>query len=481
MATDAAQDRRSTRRPPVPHPTVAERTAAGQAARAETPRSAHAAFEVGPDRADPVALLERQAESRVPELVPIRYGRMAASPFAFFRGGALIMASDLATTPTTGLRVQLCGDAHLANFGVFGTPERRLVFDINDFDETLPGPFEWDVKRLAASLEIAGRHRGFTDSERGAVVRAAVLSYRTATQAFAEQTNLAVYYASLDVDRVFAEYRATIPAKLVRRADRMIAKTRTRDSLQAFDRLAQAVDGELRIISDPPLLIPVRDLLPPDRTAEFTEWLRERIRDYRRSLETDRRRLLERYRVVDLARKVVGVGSVGTRAWIALMMGRDNHDPLFLQFKEAQPSVLEGFVGRSEYRNAGHRVVAGQRLMQATSDILLGWLRVGLPWEGAQERDFYVRQLRDWKGSIDLEAMVPKGMEILARLCGWTLARAHACSGDPVAIAAYLGRKDTFDRAIAAFAAVYADQNERDHAALVGAITGGRLTATAGI
>lgn len=476
--TDA--DRRVPKRIRVEHLTTAERAARGRAARAHVPRSTHAELAPGPRRPDPVALLESQAATRVPELVPIRYGRMLVSPFTFYRGAALVMAADLASAPDSDLRVQLCGDAHLSNFGVFGSPERQLMFDINDFDETLPGPFEWDVKRLAASLEVAGRDRGFSDAERETVTLACVETYRTAMAQFAGMANLEVFYARFDVEQVVARYQATMPRKVIRRAEKNIAKARTRDSMQALARLTHEVDGEPRITADPPLIVPIRDVLPEDTAAEFSEWIRARLRDYRRTLETDRRRLLERYRFVDLARKVVGVGSVGTRAWIALMLGRDERDPLFLQLKEAQPSVLEPYAGRSEYRNAGHRVVSGQRLMQAASDIFLGWIRVKDGPDGG-ERDFYVRQLRDWKGSADIEAMIPESMRIYAGMCGWTLARAHARSGDPVAISAYLGKGDSFDRAIAAFASAYAEQNERDYDALRAAVADGRLTAQEGL
>ncbi len=480
MTTNAQDDRRVPTKARVEHPSVAERVARGQASRADVPRSAHAEFDPGPDRPDPVALLERQATTRVPELVPIRYGRMLVSPFAFFRGAALIMASDLATTPTTGLRVQLCGDAHLSNFGLFGSPERRLLFDINDFDETLPGPFEWDVKRLAASLEVAGRDRGFADADREGIVRACVRAYRSAMAGFAGQPNLDVFYTGFDIEQVAARYRASVSRKLAKRADKSIAKARTKDSMQALERLTEEVDGRPRIVADAPLIVPVRDLLPDEAAGDLLEWAHARLREYRRSLEIDRRRLLERYEFVDLARKVVGVGSVGTRAWIALMLGRDRRDPLFLQIKEAEPSVLEDFAGRSDYRNAGHRVVSGQRLMQAASDIFLGWLRVADGLDGG-ERDYYVRQLRDWKGSAEIEAMAPEGMRIYAEMCAWTLARAHARSGDPVAIAAYLGKKDAFDRAIAVFATAYADRNERDYELLKEAVAGGRLEAQTGL
>jgi uncharacterized protein (DUF2252 family) len=480
MSTAPRDGRRRGPKLTVQHLTIAERSAQGRTARAEVPRSAHADFTPTAERPDPIALLERQAETRVPELVPIRYGRMLVSPFTFYRGAALIMASDLATTPTTRLRVQLCGDAHLSNFGMFGTPERRLVFDINDFDETAPGPFEWDIKRLAASFEVAGRDRSFTAPQRDAVVRECAATYRTAMADFAGQTNLEVFYASLDVDQELARYQAAVPKAQLKRTEKNVAKARTRDSMSALNKLTYEVDGERRITPDPPLVVPATDLMDPERAAQFTEWMRARLREYRRSLETDRRRLLERYRFIELARKVVGVGSVGTRAWIALMLGRDGSDPLFLQMKEAEASVLEEFCGRSDYTNHGHRVVAGQRLMQAAGDIFLGWIHVTDGLDG-RERDFYVRQLRDWKASAEVDTMVPEAMTIYARLCGWTLARAHARSGDPVAITAYLGKSDVFDRAIAAFSAAYADQNERDYDALQQAVTSGRVVAETGL
>jgi uncharacterized protein (DUF2252 family) len=480
VTTTARSDRRVPTKARVEHLTLEQRASVGKAARAAVPRRAHAEFTEAADRPDPVALLESQAATRVPDLVPIRYGRMLVSPFTFYRGAALIMASDLGSSPTTGLRVQLCGDAHLSNFGVFGSPERQLVFDINDFDETLPGPFEWDVKRLAASLEVAGRDRGYTDADRDAIVRTCVRSYRTAMADFAARTNLEVFYARLDVEAAFARYRATVPSKVYARAEKDLAKARTKDSMQALDRLTHLVDGRPRITAAPPLIVPVHDLLPDDRADEFSEWVHARLREYRRTLDTDRRRLLERYRFADLARKVVGVGSVGTRAWIALMLGRDERDPLFLQMKEAQPSVLEAFAGRSDYRNAGHRVVSGQRLMQAASDIFLGWIHVAAGLDGG-ERDFYVRQLRDWKGSADIDVMVPKGMTIYAEMCGWTLARAHARSGDAVAIAAYLGKGEAFDKAIAAFSVAYADRNESDYALMKDAVASGRLEARTGL
>jgi uncharacterized protein (DUF2252 family) len=414
-------------------------------------------------------------------MVPIRYGRMLVSPFAFYRGGALLMASDLAGTPITGLRVQLCGDAHLSNFGVFGSPERNLVFDINDFDETAPGPWEWDVKRLAASFAIAGRESGFSEAERQATVLSTVRSYREAMVAFAGMRDLEVWYASLPVEQAFRQFTAGVDQKRLKQTEADIAKSRTKDSIQAFGKLTQLVDGEARISSDPPLIVPVDELLPDagERDA-FMEEIQTLIRRYRRTLETDRRHLLEGFRFVDLARKVVGVGSVGTRAWIALFLGTDNDDPLFLQVKEAQRSVLEQFVGKSQYANCGQRVVAGQRLMQATSDIFLGWHHTTSDLDG-QERDYYVRQLKDWKGSFTVEAAVPTGAAAYGKACGWTLARAHARSGDRIAIASYLGTGEVFDHAIATFAETYADQNDRDYNALKQAVESGRITAQTGL
>jgi len=464
----------------VPHLTPEERAALGKAARQAVPRSSHAVFQVAPDRPDPVEQLERQGLTRVPELVPIRYGRMAFSPFAFFRGGALVMAWDLSRTPSSGLVVQACGDAHLSNFGVFASPERQLVFDLNDFDETLPGPWEWDLKRLVASLEIAARGNGFTAAEGRAAVLAAGEQYRTAMTSFAAMPNLQVWYERIDVEPLIQQFRKLADPARLRRTEKMLAKAKTKDHLAAFDKLVTTVDGEPRFVSDPPLLVPLDDLVESQRAAEAAEGIRRTLRMYRTSLTTDRRHLLESYRFVALARKVVGVGSVGTRCWVALMMGRDNRDPLMLQVKEAQPSVLEEFVGRSEYNNCGHRVVAGQRLMQAVSDIFLGWQHVDAGLDGLA-RDFYMRQLHDWKGSIEVEQMVPQGMTLYARLCAWTLARAHARTGDRIAIAAYLGTGPAMDRALADFAVAYADQNERDHAALLTAIDQGRVAAQMGV
>ncbi|HEY6310903.1 MAG TPA: DUF2252 domain-containing protein [Streptosporangiaceae bacterium] len=457
--------------------TPAESAARGKTARAEVPRDSHAMFDPPPDRPDPIGLLEEQGKSRVPELVPVRYGRMMVSPFTYFRGAALPMASDLAGTPVSGLPVQACGDAHLSNFGLFGSAERRLVFDVNDFDETLPGPWEWDVKRLAASLEVAARGNGYTGKQRREIVAAAVASYRQAMRSFAAMTNLEVWYAHMDMDEMRAQLDAQLLPKQRKVVAKGLAKARTRDSMEEVAKLCHVIEGQPRIIADPPLLVPIEDLIPKqtDRAA-MEEQLTGLIAQYRRTLETDRRYLLDQYRFADLARKVVGVGSVGTRCWIALMLGRDDADPLFLQVKEAEASVLSRFVGASKHANQGQRVVAGQRLMQAASDIFLGWQRTEAGLDGRQ-RDFYVRQLRDWKFSVDIEAMIPRGMRLYGELCGWTLARAHARSGDRIAIAAYLGGSDVFDRAITEFAAAYADQNERDHKSLVAAVASGRIAA----
>lgn len=460
----------------VVHLTPEERAARGKAARAEAPRSSHGGWDPPSGRADPVGLLEEQAKSRVQDLVPLRYGRMLASPFAFYRGAAYLMASDLASTPRSGLIVQVCGDAHVSNFGLFGSPERELLFDINDFDETAHGPWEWDVKRLAASLAIAGRNNGFADKERAEVVRDAVGAYRSAMRQFAGMRNLEVWYAHARVQQGLPGLQAMLDKKNLKAAERVVTKARTKDSLEAFAKLTHVVDGELRIISEPPLIVPVEELLPPDDAAKFLETIHDLIRSYRRTLQGDRKHLLEDFRFVHLARKVVGVGSVGTRAWIVLMLGRDGQDPLFLQAKEAQASVLEPFVGKSRYANHGQRVVEGQRLMQASSDIFLGWNRLA-GFDGVV-RDFYIRQLRDWKGSWAPEAMVPQVMNVYGQMCGWTLARAHARSGDRVAISSYVGNSDAFDRAIASFSEAYADQNERDYDALKAAVKADRIKAT---
>jgi uncharacterized protein (DUF2252 family) len=462
----------------VPHLTVQERVARGKAARREVPRTTHAELNTGVGRPDPIALLEKQAETRVPELVPIRYGRMLVSPFTFYRGAALIMASDLSGGARSGLNVQLCGDAHLMNFGVFNTPERRMVFDINDFDETAPGPFEWDVKRLAASFAIAGRDNGFSTKERRRALLAVAASYRTSMAEFAGMTNLAVWYTTLDVAN-YVEQSGKLAAKVRKRAEANIDKARTKDSLQAFEKLTHLVDGERRIISDPPLIEPIEDIVSGHSRDELVSLLHELVARYRQTLQSDRRHLLEEFRVVHMARKVVGVGSVGTRAWIILLLGRDDSDPLFLQAKEAQPSVLESFTGASRFRSNGQRIVAGQHLMQANSDIFLGYETV----EGIDgvKRDFYLRQLRDGKGSAAVELMDPPTLAMYGTICGRGLARAHARSGDRVAIASYLGTGDTFDQAIADFSETYADQNERDYDALVAAEADHRVSVLRGL
>ncbi|UIX33470.1 DUF2252 domain-containing protein [Streptomyces sp. GQFP] len=452
-----------------------ERAARGRAARADAPRSAHAEYRPAAKRPDPVDTIEAQSAARVPELVPIRYGRMLESPFRFYRGAAAIMAGDLADTPRSGITAQLCGDAHLLNFRLLASPERHLVFDINDFDETLPGPWEWDVKRLAASLAIAGRENGYTDAERASVVRAAVRSYRERMRDFAGQGNLDVWYTQVDMGTLQALADRKLGSRARERTQRAMTKARRRDSLQAFEKLTEVVDGRRRIAADPPLIVPAQDLLTGGERDALEEQLRELIKRYGHSVQSDRRHLLRQYRVVDMARKVVGVGSVGTRCWIILLLGRDDEDPLLLQAKEADRSVLAPYAGASAHDNQGQRVVAGQRLMQATSDIFLGWERV-IGIDGRQ-RDFYVRQLRDWKGIAEPQFMVPRTMRAFGEICGATLARAHARSGDRIAIAAYLGGGGAFDRALTVFAESYADQNERDHQALVDAVHTGRVRA----
>ena len=465
---------------PRQHQTPAERRVRGKAARAEVPRESHAKWEPAPDRPDPVALLESQAASRVPDLVPVRYGRMMETPFTYFRGAALPMASDLASTPATGMIVQACGDAHLSNFGLFGSPERRLVFDVNDFDETLPAPWEWDVKRLGASLEVAARENGFTDKDRRKIVLASAARYRQVMRYLSGEGNLEVWYTQVDIDEFRTRFDSLLKQRQRKALDKGLAKARTRDSMQELAKLTQIEDGKPRIVPDPPVIVPLRDLLGELAGAvDIEKELRTLIGQYRRTLQPDRRVLLEQFEFADMARKVVGVGSVGTRCWIVLMLGRDESDPLFLQVKEAEESVLARFAGPSKYNHQGERVVNGQRLMQASSDIFLGWQRVsGLD---NKARDFYVRQLRDWKFSVDIAAMVPRGLRLYGELCGLTLARAHARSGDEIAIAAYLGGSDVFENAIADFAAAYADQNERDFQAFTAAIASGRLVAERGV
>jgi uncharacterized protein (DUF2252 family) len=480
-------------RPEDKDPTRVERAVKGREARDRVPRSSHGEWEPSADRPDPIAILEQQAESRVPELVPIRYGRMLVSPFTFYRGAAAIMAADLTGTPDSGLRVQLCGDAHLSNFGAFASPERRLMFDINDFDETLPGPWEWDVKRLVASLEVGARSNGFSKQERETLLLAATRSYREAMTGFAASSTLAVWYSALTIDEALAEFRALVDRRksakaskartkeqqvTLARAEKNVAKAKTRDHLDSLRKLTHVVDGRLRIVSEPPVVVPADELFPTLEAGQFAEIVSQFLETYGATLMTDRRHLLREYRFADLARKVVGVGSVGTRAWIALMLGVDE-EPLFLQIKEAQASVLEPYLGASEYAQHGERVVAGQRVMQASGDIFLGWNQMRGP-DGV-EREFYVRQLKDWKGSALVDEMGPHAMTFYGALCAKTLARAHARSGERVAIAAYLGAGDAFDRAIARFAEAYADQNERDYKALVDAVGEGRVEVEEGV
>jgi uncharacterized protein (DUF2252 family) len=462
----------------VRHLSMEDRTARGRAARAAVPRSAHGEWHPATNRPDPVKLLEEQAADRVPELVPLRYSRMLVSPFTFYRGAAYLMASDLAATPRTGLTVQLCGDAHLSNFGTFAAPDRKLVFSINDFDETLPGPFEWDVKRLVASFAVAGRDRGFDTKQRQRINETVSRSYRLAMQDRARMRNLDVWYARLDVDQIRKELGSQLKSGQAKRFERSAAKAQTKDSMKAFSKLAQAVNGHVRLVSDPPLIVPLEELLPDVSYHQLEDALHDVYRSYRRSLRGDQRHLLESFRFVEAARKVVGVGSVGTRAWILLLLGNNDADPLFLQAKEAQASVLEPFLGKSKHPSHGQRVVEGQRMMQSASDIMLGWVRS----DGVDgvTRDYYMRQLWDGKGSAVIEAMKPSGLAAYAHLCGWTLARAHARSGDAMAIASYLGNSDRFDQELATFAETYADQNERDYAALKQAADSGTVTVSTG-
>ena len=474
---------RSSRTPgpagPEPLPGRDQRVRQGKAARTKVPRATHAEFEPGPDRPDPLTLLERQGANRVPELLPIRYGRMASSAFAFFRGAALPMASDLARTPRSGLTVQVCGDAHLSNFGLFASPERNLVFDINDFDETTQGPWEWDVKRLATSLAVAGRANDYSAKDRRSIVLAAVASYRRAMLRFAAMSTLDVWYARADLDTVRSMTDLRLKDRQREDLGRTVAKARTKDNLGALGRFASVVDGVTRLKAEPPLIVPIRDLFDASEARALEGQLRQLLLAYRATLEPERRVLLDQYRLVDVARKVVGVGSVGTRSWMLLLLGdSDDADPLFLQAKEAGPSVLEEFVGPGEFENAGQRVVVGQRLMQATSDIFLGWIRN----DGIDRpRDFYIRQLRDWKGSAVIATMDRSGMRAYGEVCGWTLARAHARSGDRIALAAYLGTSTSFDEAVQTFAESYADQNDRDHRSLLDAIASGRIAAETGV
>jgi uncharacterized protein (DUF2252 family) len=462
-----------------PHLTPEERAVLGKAARDRVPRESHADWKPRADRPDPVVLLGVQAATRIPELVSIRYGRMVASPFAFYRGAAAIMASDLAATPQSGIQVQLCGDAHLANFGGFASPERDLVLDINDFDETLPGPWEWDVKRLVASIEVAARTHSFDADVRRSLTIATVAEYRQAMQEFAAMGNLEVWYLHLDMAGVRRRWGRELPPAELRLLDRDFSKGRARDNVRAAEKLTRRKDGALRIASSPPLVVPVEELLPEADRCTVEAAMRQYIDRYCKSLQDSHRHLLEGYEYTDMARKVVGVGSVGMHAWIVLLIGRDVEDPLLLQFKEAQASVLEPYLGRSRFADHGQRVVEGQRWMQATSDIFLGWMQVSGILDSTS-RAYYVRQLWDWKTSADVETMSPRELMVYAQMCGWTLARAHARSGDPIAIASYLGKGPAFEQAIADFAAAYAEQNERDYRALRQAVENGRVSAETG-
>ena len=486
----------------IAHPGIDDRKAKGLEARDRASVSGHTKWGPAADRPDPVGLLEEQNRTREPDLVPVRHGRMMVSPFTFYRGAAKIMAADLKDTPVAGLDAQLCGDAHLSNFGLFASPERRLLFDLNDFDETLPGPFEYDVKRMAASFAIAGRNNGFSKADTRAAALASVTAYREAMATFARMPTMDIWYAHLDEDELMSAIRSTVAEttkeakaakkkqekrdvkeeklaqRAQKRAEQTAAKAHTRDSLQALSKLGELVDGKYRIASQPPIVVPARDLastygLSPD---EVVPAIHEQFRAYRATLQDDRRHLLERFEIVDAARKVVGVGSVGTRAFIVLLQGRDTQDPLFLQIKEATASVLEAYLPASRYEQHGERVVHGQRMMQAASDIYLGWTK-GLD----VRRHFYWRQLRDMKGSVEAESLAPPGLTFYARTCGWTLARAHARSGDPVAIAEYLGTSDAFDKSITDFSQRYADQNERDYQQFVNAVRSGRLEAREGV
>ena len=481
----------------IEHPSVDERRAKGKKTRELVATSAHARWKPAEDRPDPVALLEEQDATREPDLVPVRHGRMMVSPFTFYRGAAKIMAADLERTSTAGLEAQLCGDAHLSNFGVFASPERQLLFDLNDFDETLPGPFEYDVKRLSASFTIAARNNGFSEADARDATLASVSAYRTAMAEFAEMSTMEVWYAHLSEATLMAAIEsfagkgngksekkakkkkgAKKRERQVQAARKAAQKARTRDSMQALSKLGERVNGRYRIVSQPPIVIPMRELegMYGVSADEFEHAIHEQFRAYRATLQDDRRHLLEKFEVIDMARKVVGVGSVGTRAFIVLLQGRDENDPLFLQVKEATASVLEDHLPKSRYKQPGERVVNGQRMMQAASDIYLGWSK------GAQEnRYLYWRQLRDMKGSAEVESLTPAALGFYARQCGWTLARAHARSGDPIAITAYLGKGDEFDRAIADFSGRYADQNDRDYEAFTRAVREGRLEAIEGV
>jgi uncharacterized protein (DUF2252 family) len=472
----------------IQHPSVEERIAQGKTARESVAPGGHEGWRPAKDRPDPVALLEEQNKTREPDLVPVRHGRMMVSPFTFYRGAARIMAEDLEYTPTAGLDVQLCGDAHLSNFGLYASPERALVFDLNDFDETLPGPFEYDVKRLAASFTIAARNNGFRKADARAAALASANAYRMTMIDYAAMPTLEIWYARVSDEDVLRALGTAMRStggsgkKTAKKAEKVARKTtekaRTRDSLQALSKLAEPVDGRYRIVNQPPIVVPLTEVaervgIPADQLEGL---IHEQFRAYRATLRDDLGQLLERFQFVDAARKVVGVGSVGTGAYIVLLQGRDQQDPLFLQVKEATTSVLENHLPKSRYERAGQRVVQGQRMMQAASDIFLGWTK-GM----REDRDLYWRQLRDMKGSAVVEEMVPESLNLYARLCGRTLARAHARSGDPIALAAYLGKKDAFDQSITDFAERYADRNDRDYRAFTDAIRSGRLPVLEGV
>jgi uncharacterized protein (DUF2252 family) len=456
-----------------------EREERGRAARRTAPRSAHGDWTPAPDRPDPIAVLTAQAALRVQELIPIRYGRMLVSPFTFYRGAAAVMAADLAATPDSGIVVQACGDAHISNFGGFAAPDRRLIFGPNDFDETLPGPWEWDVKRMAASVEIAGRDVGLPAGRRRWIVTSCVREYREGMRAFAQESHLDVWYARLNASELVERFGGRLGRRGRIVFAKPFAKARRKTHLRAVKKLTERVRGELRFRSVPPLLVPLRELLDPSDARDEQTFVRELLDEYATSLGVDHRYLFETYRFVDMARKVVGVGSVGTRAWVFLLVGRQGRDPLVLQAKEAQPSVLEPHLGASEFANHGERVVRGQQISQAVNDIFLGWQR-GRGLDG-REHDFYVRQLWDWKASADLSTLSESGLHAYTRACGWSLARAHARSGDRLAIAGYLGAGSKFDRAIAGFSAAYADQNERDHQRLAEAVATGDVAAKFGV
>jgi uncharacterized protein (DUF2252 family) len=461
------------------HLTPEERIARGRAPRAKVPRSSQGGFSRPLGRPDPVAQLEKQGRTRVPELVAIRYGRMLESPFAFFRGAALVMAADLASMPRVGIPAQICGDAHLSNFGAFASPERRMIFDVNDFDETLPGPWEWDLKRLVASLAVAGRNNKFSLGDRRSIVMAAAAEYRTAMARFAGMPTVDVWYFHVDVDDLLLQVRPEMPPRVYKQLTQDLTRARTRDSAQVFSKLTRLMDGNPRIVSERPVTVPVFELYPKLEAERIQRSLLDVVSGYRSTLPNDRQHLLDGYRFIELARKVVGVGSVGSGAWILLFLGRDVSDPLILQAKEAEESVLEAFVGSSEYRNHGERVVSGQRLMQAGSDIFLGWQRVQGP--DGKEHDYYVRQFRDWKWTPHLSRLPVSAMKLWGRLCAGALAHGHARSGDCIALAAYLGQSDAFDHAMASFAEAYADQSESDYEVFRKAVKSGRIAAVTGV